>query len=140
MSSGSLFDSEPRKSSNWKMFLIGFLVLIVVFSTAYGLYLSGKPREKTSEEWLAEEIRDSTVMMLAQPTFSGDEFEKQILGEKGKLYWFDRKTRQAYFFFPEVEQVEFDDFLNKYFVNRAKVVIGAENNGEIKLDQFTMPV
>ena len=127
MSSGSLFDSESNKSSSWKMFLIGFLVLIVVFSAAFGLYWRSIPREKTSDEWLAEEILETTVMMLAQPTFSGDEFEKQILG-KGKFQWFNRKKREAYFSYPQAEQAEFDEFLNKYLVSRAKIEMGLETN------------
>ena len=105
MSSGSLFDSESNKSSNGKIFVIGFVVLIVVFSSAFGLYWSSKPREKTAEEFLAEEIRDSTVMMLAQPVFSGDEFERQILG-KGRLERYDWKKREAYFSFPQAEAAE----------------------------------
>lgn len=136
MSSG-IFDSEPRKSSNWKMFVIGFLVLTVVFSTAFGLYWSSKPREKTAEEFLAEEIRDATVLMLAQPVFSGDEFEKQILG-KGRFEWFDWKKREAYFSFPEAETSEFEEFLNKYFANRAKIEMGAESGGKLKIGSLEM--
>jgi hypothetical protein len=119
------------------MFVIGFLVLLVVFSTAFGLYWRSKPREKTSEEMLAEDIRDAAVQMLAQPIFSGDEFEKQILG-KGELQWFDRKKREAYFSFPEAEQSELDEFLNKYFVNRAKIEMGTEKGGDLKLGDFTL--
>jgi len=140
MSSGSLFDSETKKSSNWKIFVIGFLVLIVVFSTAFGLYWRSKPREKTSEEYFAEEIRDSTVTMLSQKIFSGDEFEKQILGEKGKLVWYSWKKREAYFSYPPAEQAEFDEFLNKYIVNRAKIDLGAEKDGEVKLGDYTWTI
>src|SRR5215213_9680434 len=132
MSSGSLFDSETGKSSNWKIFAIGLLVLLVVLSTAFGLYWTSKPREKTADEFLAEEIRDSAVIMLAQPIFSGDEFETQILG-KGKFQWLDRKKREAYFSFPQTETTEFDEFLGKYFVNRAKLEMGAEKGGKIRL-------
>ena len=53
------------------MFLIGFLVLIVVFSAAFGLYWRSIPREKTSDVWLAEEIRETTVMMLAHAAMAG---------------------------------------------------------------------
>lgn len=139
MPSGSIFDSESDKSSNWKTILIGFLAFIVIFSTAFGLYWSGKPIEKTSEEKHAEEIRDSAVMMLAQPTFSGDEFETQILG-KGELQRFDWKKREAYFSFPQSSQTEFDEFMNKFFTDRLKVEIGAETDGKIKLGNYTLTV
>lgn len=139
MSSGSLFDSESNKSSNWKMFLIGFLALVVICSTAFAFYWAGKPKEKTNEERLAEEIRDSTVMMLAQRTFSGDEFEKQILG-KGKFQWFDRKNREAYFSFPQADQAELDEFLNKYFANRAKIEMGVDNGRDINLGKYGVTI
>jgi hypothetical protein len=139
MSSGSLFDSEPRKSFDWKILVIGLIVLLVVFSTAFGLYWSSKPRAKTADEFLAEEIRDSAVLMLAQPIFSGDEFEKQILG-KGRLERFDWKKREAYFTFPQAEQAEFDEFLNKYFASRAKLEIGTETGGKIKLGDYVLTV
>ena len=139
MSAGSIFDSESGKSSNWKMFLIGFIVLTVVFTTAFGFYWSGKPREKTGEEILAEEIRDSVVLMLAQPTFSGVEFETQLLG-KGNLQRFDWREREAYFSFPQAEKQEFEEFLNKFFVDRAKIEFGTENGGKIKLDDYTLTV
>ncbi len=139
MSAGSLFDSESNKSSNWKMFLIGFVVLIVIFSTAFGFYWSSKPREKTSEEILGEEIRDSVVMLLAQPTFSGNEFESQILG-KGNLQRFDWREREAYFSFPKAENGEFDGFLNKFFVDRTKIEMGVESDGKIKLGKYTLTI
>jgi hypothetical protein len=137
MSSGSIFDSQSKKSSNWKMVLIGFLVLLVVFSTAFGLYWRSIPKEKTSDEFLAEEIRDSTVMMLSQPIFSGKEFEEQILG-KGRFQWFDRKKREAYFSYPQADQAEFDEFVNKYFVSREKLEMGAETGGRSKIGDFTL--
>lgn len=139
MSAGSIFDSESNKSSNWKMFLIGFVVLTIVFTTAFGLYWLGKPREITREEIVASEIRDSVVMMMAQPTFTGSEFEAQILG-KGNLQRFDWREREAYFSFPKAESGEFDEFLSKFFVDRAKIEMGAEVDGKIKLDKYTLTI
>lgn len=124
MSSGSIFDAEAKRSVNWKIFLIGFLAFAAIFGSAYALYLYSKPREKTTAEKVAEEIRDAAVMMLAQPTFSGEEFKTQILGDKGRLQWFDRKNREAYFSYPQAEQQELDDFLSKYFVDLKKVEFG----------------
>ncbi|HQU85694.1 MAG TPA: hypothetical protein PKY59_21340, partial [Pyrinomonadaceae bacterium] len=139
MSSSSLFDAESNKSSSWKLFLIGFVVLAIVCGAAYGIYVSGKPREKTKDEILAGEIRDSVVLMMAQPTFSGDEFEKQILG-KGNLQRFDWKKREAYFSYPQADQSEFDEFLSKFFVERIKIEIGENKDGEIRLGNYTLTV
>lgn len=139
MSSSSLFDAESNKSSSWKLFLIGFVVLAIVCGAAYGIYVSGKPREKTKDEILAGEIRDSVVLMMAQPTVSGNEFEKQILG-KGNLQRFDWKKREAYFSYPQADQSEFDEFLNKFFVERIKIEIGENKDGEIKVGNYTLTV
>lgn len=139
MSSANLFDSQSNKSSDWKMFLIGFLVLIAVCSAAFGLYWSSKPKERTMEEKTAEEIRDSVVVMLAQPTFSGDEFETQILG-KGEMQKFDWRKKEAYFSFPQAEKIELDEFLSKFFADRAKVEIGEERGGKIKLGDYVLTV
>ncbi len=139
MSSVSLFDSESKKSSNWKIYLIGLFALIVICSAVYALYLSSVPREKSSEERLAEDIRDAVVLMMAQPRFSGAEFERQILG-KGDLQAFDWRKREAYFSFPQSEAAEFEDFLNRFFADRAKIEIGSETGGKIRLGDYTLTV
>ena len=120
MSSGSLFNSEAERSPNRKIFLIGIIALIAVCGSVYTLYQYSKPKQKTIEEKTAEEIRDSTVFMLAQPTFSGEDFSRQILG-KGRLQRFGWKTKEAYFSFPQATPEEFHEFLNKYFIDREKV-------------------
>ncbi len=140
MSDGSIFDSETKNSSStWKIFLIGFLALAVVCSAAFYFYSAGKPREITGEEILGGEIRNSVVMMLAQPIFSGNEFETQILG-RGKLQRFDWRKKEVYFSFPQSEEKEFDEFAGKFFVDRAKVETGAEINGKINLGDYVLTV
>lgn len=139
MSSGSLFNSEQSGSPNRKIFLIGIIALIAVSASVYTLYHFSKPKQKTIEEKTAEEIRDSTVLMLAQPTFSGAEFSQQILG-KGRLQRFAWKTKEAYFSFPQGTPEEFHEFLNKFFIDRAKVEIGTESRGKIQLGDYKMTV
>ncbi|HEX8736980.1 MAG TPA: hypothetical protein VF721_16735 [Pyrinomonadaceae bacterium] len=139
MSSGSLFNAEQSSSPNRKLFLIAIIALIAVSASVYVLYQFSKPKQKTVAEKTAEEIRDSTVMMLAQPTFSGADFSRQILG-KGMLQRYAWKQKEAYFSFPQADAQEFDDFLNKFFVDRAKVEIGAEKNGKIKLGDYILTV
>lgn len=139
MSSENLFYPQSHNSSSRKMFFIGIVVLIAVSVGAYGLYLFSKPIEKSGEAILGEQIRDSTVMMLAQPTFAGEEFSGQILG-KGRLQRFDWRKKEAYFSFPQTERQEFDEFTNKYFADRTKIEIGTEKNGKIKLGDYTLTV
>jgi hypothetical protein len=139
MSSGSLFDSETKSSANRTILIIGLVAFLAVFGSAYGLYQYSKPVEKSRQEKINEEIRDSTVYMLAQPSFSGDEFRRQILG-KGRLQRFVLKKKEVYFSFPQTDEKEFEDFLNKYFAAREKVEIGAQKNGKITLGDYVLTV
>ncbi len=139
MSAGSIFESETEKSSNWKILLIGLFALAIIGAAVFYFYSAGKPREITSEEISAGDIRNSVVLMLAQPTFSGDEFETQILG-RGKLQRFDWRKKEAYFSFPQSDEKEFDAFVGKFFVDRAKVEIGKESGGKIKLGDYVLTV
>lgn len=139
MSSENLSYPQNQSSSGRMMFLIGIVVFVLVAGGAYGLYSFSKPTEKTAAEIVGEEIRDSTVMLLAQPKFSGDEFRAQILG-KGRLQRFDWRKKEAYFSFPQTDPAEFDAFLTKYFADRREVEIGTEKNGKITLGDYTLTV
>lgn len=139
MSSGSLFNAEQNSSSNRKLFIIAIIALIAVSGSAYTLYQYSKPKKKTVAEKTAEEIRDSTVMMLAQPTFSGDDFSRQILG-KGRLQRYVWDKKEVYFSYPQTDAQEFEEFLNKYFADRAKVEIGTEKGGKIRLGDYILTI
>src|SRR5881392_4534991 len=100
MSAGSIFDAESEKRGpNLKIVAIALVALIILCSVATAVYFYTKPTPRSSDEARAEEIRDTTVLMLAQPTFSGEEFRKQVLG-KGRLVKFVRTLKDAYFIFP----------------------------------------
>lgn len=139
MSIENLYSLQPKKSLDWKLILIGLLALAIAVSVGFYLYSAGKPKEKTSEEILNGEIRNSVVLMMAQPTFSGDEFETQILG-KGEMQRFDWRKKEAYFSFPKTDDQEFDDFVRKFFIDRAKVEIGLNVGGAIKLGDYVLTV
>jgi hypothetical protein len=137
--SGSLFDSEANRSSNWKIYLIGCIALIVVCAAVYTAYLYSVPVEKTRAERIAEEIRDTTVPMMAQPLFAGADFAPQILG-KGRLQRYDWRSKEVYFSFPQAEPQEFDEFLGRFFADRQKVEIGREKAGKIALGDYILTV
>jgi len=140
MSAGSIFDSESEKRGpNLKIVVIALVALLVFCSAAVGLYFYTKPVPRSSDEARAEEIRDTTVLMLASPTFSGEEFRQQILG-KGRLVKFVRTLKDAYFIFPADNDQEFQQFVGKYFVDPAKVEFAKLENGEAELGGYKMPV
>ena len=140
MSAGSIFDSETEKRGpNLKIVVIALVALLGFCSAAVGLYFYTKPVPRSSDEARAEEIRDTTVLMLASPTFSGEEFRQQILG-KGRLVKFVRTLKDAYFIFPADNDQEFQQFVGKYFVDPAKVEFAKLENGEAELGGYKMPV
>jgi len=106
--------------------------------SAFGLFWYTRPAARTTDDVIAEEIRDMTVMMLAQPTFTGDEFRHQVLG-KGRLVKFVWSLKDAYFTYPESDDKEFEEFLSKYCVDRSKVNLAQIEGGELKLGGYSLP-
>ena len=139
MSAGSIFDSESEKRGpNFKIIVIAVVALIVFCSAATAVYFYTKPVPRSSDEARAEEIRNTTVMMLAQPTFSGEEFRQQVLG-KGRLVKFVRTLKDAYFIFPADNDNDFQQFVSKYFVDPAKLEFAKAENGEEELGGYKIP-
>jgi hypothetical protein len=139
MSSGSLFDSEPDRSSGRNTWLIGVVALVVIAGSAYGIVQYSKPVGPTYDERLAEKVRDSTVLMLEFRTFSGEDFRRQVLG-KGRLERYIKVNDEAFFTYPEADDQEFNDFVAKYFYDGAKIDFGKEQDGIIKLGDYKLPV
>ena len=140
MSSGSLFEPESKSGSNKKTILIGLLAFIVLSGAGFGLYHMSAPAVRTAGEIAEQEIRDVTVALLAQPGFTGEEFRQQILG-KGRLARFAWDKKEAYFTFPEADEQEFEEFLSKYFFDKAKIEFsGAPINGRSILGNYKFTV
>src|SRR5262249_32271968 len=114
MPTGSIFDSETdSSSSNTSKIIIGLVALLVLCGTGFGLYWYTKPIPRGSDAILADEIRDTTVLMLAHPTFSGEDFREQVLG-KGRVVKFVKSLKDTYFVFPAGDDGEFNNFVAKY--------------------------
>jgi hypothetical protein len=139
MLSEDLFSSSTKKGPNLKIIAIGLIALVVMTGAAYGLYLASKPADRNPDEIIGEEIRDSTVMMLAQPGFSGEEFRQQVLG-KARLVKYVWSLKDAYFIYPDTDNTEFEAFLAKYFKDPAKVEYGKNEGSSIALGGYNMPV
>jgi hypothetical protein len=138
MSTGSLFDPEEKRDGNLKVFGIAFLALAVMCGSAFGLYWYTKPAERTADDVIGEEIRDVTVMLLAQPSFTGDEFRKQVLG-KGRMVKFVWSLKDAYFVYPQSDDKEFETFLGKYFADKTKIDFAKVENGDLSLGGYSLP-
>jgi len=138
MSAGSIFDPQTSSSPSIYKFVIAGVALILFVGVGFGVYWYTKPIPPSSDVLVAQEIRDTTVLMLAQPTFSGEEFREQILG-KGRLVRFVRSLKDAYFVFPTGDDNEFNQFVTKYFVDPSKLEFAKDQNGEESLNGYTIP-
>ena len=100
MSTGSLFEAEEKRGGNFKIFAIASIALVVICGSGFGLYWYSKPAERSYDDVVGDEVRDTTVLMLAQPGFTGEAFRQQVLG-KGRLVKFVWSLKDAYFVYPE---------------------------------------
>jgi len=137
MSAGSIFDSETKSGHGWTIYLIGVAAFLVLAGVGYGFYWYSSPVPVDPKEIVAAEIKESVVLLLAQPTFSGDEFRIQLLG-RGRLEKYVWREKVAYFTYPESPEEEFQEFLAKYFADVARIEFGKLENGRVVLDSYKM--
>ena len=137
MSAGSIFESEEKQGSNSKIILIGAAAFLVLLAAGYVAYWISSPPPPDFDAINANEIRESMVLLLAQPSFSGDELREQLLG-KGRIAKYKWREKEVYFTFPETDESEFQDFLGKYITDRSKVDFGNTVDGIVKLDQYEL--
>ena len=136
MSEGTLFN-ESTKSKN-KFGVIFVVVLIIVFSAAYAFYSYATYQpEVTAEQIAAVKTRDAVVMLLAQPYFTGDEFRTQILG-KARLQRYMLDKKEIYFSTPAAGEQEFAEIVDRFVIDRQKLVFGEESDGKFKLDSLSL--
>jgi len=139
MSAGSIFDPQISRGPSVHKFLIAAVAFVLFVGVGFAVYWYTKPIPTSTDVIVAQEIRYTTVLMLAQPTFSGEDFRAQILG-KGRLVKFVRSLKDAYFVFPVGDDNEFKTFTTKYFVDPAKIDFAKEEAGEVSLGGYSFPV
>src|SRR5215203_840550 len=137
MSAGSIFDSDTKKGPDLKMVLIAVAAFLFLGAAGYTAYWLSSPPPPDFAGIDATEIRESIVFMLAQTSFSGEEFREQLIG-KARLEKYVWKEKQAYFTFPETAEDEFQEFLKNYIVDVSKVDFGTPKDGRIKLGDYEL--
>lgn len=136
MQSSGIFDEDDKKKSSYfLLYVIGFVALLIFAGIGYYFYQQSAPKYKTAEQVEATDIRDSTVFMLAQPSFSSDEFRSQILG-KGRLQRIEVFEQTAFFIYPESSDEEFEEFTSKYFYHKKQLEMAKEANGRMYLGSY----
>jgi len=119
------------------MILIAASAFIVLLAAGYTAYWISSPPPPDFDAINAAEIRESMVLLLAQPSFSGDELREQVLG-KGRIAKYAWREKQVYFTFPETDEAEFQEFLGKHISDVSKVNFGNTMDGIVKLDQYEL--
>ena len=137
MSAGSIFDSEPKSRFDGKILVIAIAAFLALGGAGYLAYRLSAPPPPDFAGIHAAEIRETVAFMLAQPSFSGEEFRQQLIG-KGRLEKYRWREKEAYFTFPETPEEEFQEFLSKYIVDVAKVEFGKVVDGRIVLDDYKL--
>lgn len=138
MSHGSLFDEE-KKRPNYTIAIVAVLAFLGLGAAGYAAYWYSAPIPPDPVEIASAEIRESMVFMLAQPSFSGQEFREQLLG-KGRIEKYRWRQKEAYFTFPETDDAEFQQFLDKFIIDLSKVDFGKNANGIIELDDYKLRI
>jgi hypothetical protein len=137
MSAGSLFDSDTKRGPDKKLVLIAAVSLLFLAGAGYTAYRFTAPPPPDLAAIHAAEIREAMIFMLAQTSFSGDDFRQQLLG-KARLAKYAWREKQAYFTFPETGEEEFQEFLNKHIADVSKIEFGKQEDGIIKLDTYEL--
>jgi hypothetical protein len=111
-----LFGEEPKSGSGSKLVLIGLVAFVLFGVAGYGVYRYTAPPENALPDRAlidAMATREAYLLLLAQPSFSGDEFRQQVLG-KGRITSYAWRRKEVYFTFPETSDEEFQEVLATY--------------------------
>ncbi|MEZ5428230.1 MAG: hypothetical protein R2747_18315 [Pyrinomonadaceae bacterium] len=137
MSTNTLFDSEKQRSSK-KFALILAVLLVLAGGVGYGVWkFRPQPPKKDTNPYADEKLRDSIVMLLAQPRFSGELFREQMLGSaRIQRYIVDKGV--VYFSLPDSSEEEFQTGAGKFIVDPLKIERAREIEGELVLDRYSL--
>src|SRR5688500_11247989 len=137
MSAGSLFDSDTKRGPDKKLILIAVAAFVLLTGAGYAAYRFSAPPPPNFAEIHSAEIQEAMIFMLAQTSFSGDDFRQQLLG-KAHLAKYAWREKQSYFTFPETSDEELQEFLSKHIIDVAKLDFGRQEGGIIKLDTYEL--
>lgn len=149
-------DPEPLESNTDSkikivLLLIGFLVVLgvsaggfVLWRTTNGFqafFASAKPDPKAKKPvaYSDDRYRRDILMYLASPRFSGDGFERQMLGEANlELYVIDKE--EVYLSVPQAHSSPeaLQAILNRILVNPKEVFMANEIYGEWNIGPYTL--
>lgn len=133
-----LSDEAPAKRSVGSPLVFGLVVVLLLGLGGAGYWFfrqsTANAAKAAREQKAADEMRDSIVLLLAQPRFAGREFEQQILGD-ANLEMFQLKKKDVYFSIPESAQTE--TALSQFLVDAGKIERAAIKNDRAYVGDYS---
>lgn len=137
MPSENLFEEEKGNSLTKVYVGVGLIVLVIVGVVAFFAFRANQDRVAIAKDAKFEAAtRDTTINMLSHIKFSSDEFRQQVLG-KGRLERYERVNEDLYFTYPPASQEEFDEFADKFFIDKKKFEWAKEEDGKLTLGGYS---
>lgn len=138
MSTNTLFDSEKQRSSK-KFGLILTALLVLLAAVGFGVWkYRPQPPVVVVDPYSDENLRDSIVMLLAQPRFSGELFREQMLG-KARIQRYIVDKKEVYFSLPDSGAEEFAANAGKFIIDPNRIEQAREIDGELVLGRYALP-
>lgn len=139
MGTNTLFDSESQKSK-FPTVIIGVFILLLAIAGgiyAYWTYLDDAKNKADADAFADAKLRDSIVLLIAQPKFSGPNFSEQILGA-ARLQKLSIRKREVYFSYPASTEEEFISSTDNFIIDRKKIENAVEIDGDFKLGDYSL--
>ncbi len=137
MSIDSMFEPEKKKiSSPIFLVMLGGLVIAGLLGVALWYYIGAKD-EEVAKKRANNDLRDSIVMLLAQPRFSGEKFREQMLG-KARLMRFIIQQKHLYISYPESTQEEFEKGISAFLLDVKKIERLEATNGKYSFGEYRL--
>jgi hypothetical protein len=139
MPTNTLFDSEKQKSKFPFVIISVFIFLLAIAGGVYGYwkYLDNAKNKAEAEAFADAKLRDSIVLLIAQPKFSGPNFSEQILGA-AKLQKLNIRKREVYFSYPAATEEEFITSTDNFIIDRQKMENAVEIDGDFTLGDYSL--
>ena len=112
------------------------LVFLGLLGTGLWYYIDATDKEVAKQRRDAKQ-RDSIVMLLAQPKFSGEQFREQMLG-KARLWRFVRQQKDLYFSYPESSEDEFTKGISSFVIDLGKIKKIEATGGKYRFGDYRL--
>lgn len=137
MAAGSIFDSDTKRGPDRRMVVIAVAAFVFLAGAGYAAYWFTSPPPPDLSAQHTTELRETLIFMLAQRSFSGEEFREQLLG-RGRIEKYAWQKKEAYMTFPETDDSEWQQFLKDHVVDVDKITFGTATEDSIKLDDYEL--